>query len=135
MRDKFPAKWSVHMTGMNFQTRSKAKLEKGCTSQASNRLLVHPFSFLLLAAVRFCFPMCNKVCNIICHLQRTAKAFGIYCKLDRIFHQELRFCCFSLVIFHDKCANALYQNQSWLFVILCHKGIQYIFCLINISHK
>ena len=79
--------------------------------------------------------LCNKICDLIGHLQRAAKALRIHRKLDRILYQKLCLCCLSFVIFHDKCANALYQDQSWLFIMLCHKCIQRIFRLINIFHK
>ena len=79
--------------------------------------------------------MRDKVCNIICHVKRATKAFCIYCKLNGIFYKKLCFCSFSLIIFHDKGANSLYQDQSWLFVILCHKCIQRSFCLVNILYK
>ena len=44
--------------------------------------LMRFFRSLFLTAVCFCFPVCNKICNLICHLQRTAKTFRIYGKLN-----------------------------------------------------
>ena len=60
--------------------------------------------------------------------------------IDKVFPREMRnflkiVRCFFLIIFHDKCANALYKDQSRFFVILCHKCVQCFFCLINIFYK
>ena len=79
--------------------------------------------------------MGNEISDLICHLKRTAEAFCIDSKLDGILSKKLSLGSFPLVIFHNKCTNALNKDQSWFFIIFSHKCIQCFFCLINVFNK